>query len=180
MESVWEEKKIQALFSDLKAADEHFAPRFAGVWNRAQVAPRRVRAFNPAFVGVTVLLVCVLVSLAVWSRYSRRTHTNVLVATPTPTSTAPKVAATGGTDEIRKPELPRVIRRSSASKSAAQRRANLLAAQRKLTRDAKAITNWQSPTSTLLASSSDELLTSLPQLNEGASDLQSFLTSRPN
>jgi hypothetical protein len=55
-----------------------------------------------------------------------------------------------------------------------------LAANRKLTQDAKAITDWESPTSALLSSPSDELFSSLPQLNENANGLQSFLPSRPN
>jgi hypothetical protein len=37
MELVGEEKKIQALFSELRLADEQAAPSFAGVWNRAQL-----------------------------------------------------------------------------------------------------------------------------------------------
>jgi hypothetical protein len=61
-----------------------------------------------------------------------------------------------------------------------QRNSIQLAANRKLTRDAKAITDWESPTSALLSSSSDELFSSLPQLNENANGLQSFLPSRPN
>src|SRR5260370_7820301 len=40
MELVGEEKKIQALFSELRLADEQAAPSFAGVWNRAQLRPR--------------------------------------------------------------------------------------------------------------------------------------------
>ena len=65
-------------------------------------------------------------------------------------------------------------------KSIASRKTVQLAANRKLTREAKAITDWESPTSALLSSSSDELFSSLPQLNENANGLQSFLPSRPN
>jgi hypothetical protein len=63
---------------------------------------------------------------------------------------------------------------------AARRRAQLIAANRKLTREAKAITSWQSPTAALLSSPNDEIFTSLPQLNQSASDLKSFLPSRSN
>jgi hypothetical protein len=51
----------------------------------------------------------------------------------------------------------------------------LVAANRRLTRDAKAITSWKSPTADLLSSPGDEIFTSLPQLNQSASDLKSFL-----
>ena len=72
MELVGEQKRIQALFSELRLADEQTAPRFAVVWNRAQArssrAWRPTRAFNFSFVAATALLICALVSLALWSR----------------------------------------------------------------------------------------------------------------
>ena len=51
---------------------------------------------------------------------------------------------------------------------------------RTLTQEAKAISDWESPTSALLTSPSDSLFSSLPQLNENANGLQSFLPTRPN
>lgn len=182
MESGWEEKKIQALFSELKAADEKVAPHFGGIWNRAQLAPRRLRAFHPAFVVATALLVFALVSIAVWSRYSQQTpQNNVAIMTPPPASTAPSVATiTSGNEEAPKPKAVQTVKRPSASRLAAQKHAALLAANHKLTREAKAITSWQSPTSALLSSPSDEVFSSLPQLNQSASDLKSFLPNSPN
>jgi hypothetical protein len=178
MELSWEEKRIQALFSDLHLADSQIAPGFATTWNRALTAPRRRRAFNPAFVAVTALLVCALVSLAVWSKYSQRTEQPVVkVLAPSPAPTLPLVVNTGGSGEIPKPESDLVKKRSRTIRLAAQRKA-LLAA--KLTREARAITSWQSPTSALLSSPSDEVFSSLPQLNQSASDLRSFLPSRSN
>ena len=181
MESVGEEKKLQALFSELKVADEQMAPRFAPVWNRAGLLPRRSRAFNPAFVAAA-LLVCALVSLAVWSRYWRETQPNPVasvkvlvspkVTTTAPAPVAPTVAATST------PAKENVTVRRN--RPPAQRNATQLAANRKLTREAKAMTDWESPTSALLSSSSDELFSSLPELNENASELKSFLPSRPN
>jgi hypothetical protein len=177
MELGWEEKRIQALFSDLRSADTQIAPRFATTWSRALEAPRRMRAFNLTFVAATALLVCALVSLAVWSKYSRRTEQPVVkVLAPNPTPTLPLVVKAGGSEEISKPESDPVKKRSRAIRLAAQRK--LLAA--KLTREAKAITSWQSPTSALLSSPGDEVLSSLPQLNQSASDLRSFLPSRSN
>src|SRR6266542_5247045 len=68
MELVGEER-IQALFSELRLADEQSVPSFAAVWNRAQSRTYRPqRAFNLSFVAATALLVCALVSLALWSR----------------------------------------------------------------------------------------------------------------
>jgi len=76
MELVGEQKRIQALFSELRLADEQAAPLFAGVWNRAQARTLRTvrpRAFNLSFVAATALLVVAFVSLAaLWARYSQR------------------------------------------------------------------------------------------------------------
>jgi type VI protein secretion system component VasF len=182
MESDWEEKKIQALYSEARSADEQSAPRFATVWNRAQLGPRRSRLFKPVFVAATISLVFALVSLAVWSRYSPRTEPSVVANTP-PASIveappAPVTATTETGAEAAEP-APRAIKRARPIRLRAQRNA-LVAAQKKLQLEAKAITNWESPTSALLTSPSDEIFSSLPELNKNASELKSFLPSRAN
>jgi hypothetical protein len=184
MESDWEEKKIQALFSELRTAEEQVAPRFATMWNRAQLAPRRVRAFNPAFVAATLLLVFGLVSLGVWSQYSQRTQAPVVAkATAPPLVNAPPASATVNSDARVDKLMPappqRTVKRTQAPRFRSEAR-SLVVANQKLTRDAKALSSWSSPTSALLTSSSNEIFTSLPQLNKSASDLKSFLPSRSN
>jgi len=182
MELSGEEKKLQALFSELKTADEETAPRFARVWNRATPGARRVFVFNPAFVAATALLVCGVVSLAVRSRYRQptQTHAVVRVETPAPPNTL-KSAVSPTVEPMVAPSTPlkdsAIARRN---RTIVRRNSIQLAANRNLTRDAKAITDWESPTSALLSSPSDELFSSLPQLNENANGLQSFLPSRPN
>ena len=74
---------------------------------------------------------------------------------------------------------PRFSGKSHALKLAARRQAVLVAEGKKALRDAKAIQSWQSPTATLMDSPSDELLKSLPQLNQTVDELKSFLPSRP-
>jgi hypothetical protein len=183
MESGWEEKKIQALFSELRTADEQVAPHFAKTWNRAQLAPRRMRAFNPAFVAATALLIFALASLAVWSKYSQQTPRNtVAVAVPPVASNAPPTKAdeNSGSVVMSKTNLREPVAKSRVASLAVRRHAQLLAANHKLTREAKAITSWQSPTSALLRSPSDEVFSSLPQLDQNANDLKSFLPNRPN
>ena len=183
MESGWEEKKIQALFSELRTADEQVASHFATTWNRAQPTPRRKRAFNPAFVAATALLIFALVSFAVWSKYSQRTpQPNVAVAVP-PASINPlptKADENSGSVVMPKVNLREPVAKSRAAKLAVRRHAQLLAANHKLASEAKAITSWQSPTSALLSSPSDQVFSSLPQLNQNASDLRSFLPNRSN
>jgi hypothetical protein len=184
MESDWEEKKIQALFSELRTAEEQVAPRFAAMWNRAQLAPRRVRPFNPAFVAATVLLVFGLVSLGVWSQYSQRTQPTVVARVAAPAVVnAPSVPVTAagdsGADQVGPAPAQHNLKRTRSLRFRSTDRA-LVVSNQKLTRDAKAISSWSSPTSALLTSSSNEIFTSLPQLNKSASDLKSFLPSRSN
>lgn len=176
-----EEKKLQALFSELKSGDEETAPRFARVWNGATLKPRRAFVFNPAFVAATALLVCAVVSLAVWSRYRTQTETSPVVRVDTPaTPNTGSLAVSPTVEPTAPPSIPSKENNARRNRTTVRRNSVQLAVNRKLTREAKAISDWESPTSTLLSSSSDELFSSLPQLNENANGLQSFLPSRPN
>jgi len=183
MELSGEEKKLQALFSELKTADEHTTPHFGATWNRAQIAPRRIRVFNPVFVAVMMLLVFGVVSFAVWSRYSRMTSAPtpgqvVNVLRPSSPSTPAPLSTTVNTSQETRPNVTRTAARRN--KAAARHQAMLVATNRKLERDAKSIANWTSPTSALLESPSDEIFSSLPELNKSATQLKSFLPSRSN
>jgi hypothetical protein len=194
MELVGDEKRIPALFSELRLADEQTVPRFATVWNRAQARTvKPARAFNLSFVAATALLVCALVSLALWSKYSQRNvQPNALVVTGNTTPATGPVgvvknagAPTGTTvspisesKRVRSNSTPRASI-SRAQRLAEQRHALMIAANRKAAREAEAISTWQSPTSALLKSQNDELLKSLPQLNENADELKSFLPNTP-
>ena len=191
MELAGEEKKIQTLFSELRLADEQTAPSFSAIWNRAQArALRPRRAFNLSFVAAIALLICALVSLAWWSRHWQRTRQpNVVAITssgvvpdlkPSEVAPASKVSPTPSGSEPKKPASAEhrfeVSARLRAERLAARQEANLLANAKK---QATAISSWQSPTATLLSSPNDDLLKSLPQLNESANDLKSFLPNTP-
>jgi len=181
MELSGKEKKIQALFSELRTAEEQVAPRFAPMWNRAQLAPRRVRPFNPAFVAATLLLVFGLVSLGVWSQYSQRTQPTVVarVAAPAVVNAPAAGAGDSGAEQVSHAPVQHNLKRTRPLRFRSTER-TLVVSNQKLTREAKAISSWSSPTSALLTSSSNEIFTSLPQLNKSASDLKSFLPSRSN
>ena len=182
MELSGEEKKLQALFSDVKAADEESAPRFATVWNRAQIAPRGIRVFNPAFVAATLLLVFGVVAFAVWSRYSRAIPSPQPIVAQAPQAPATTKATEPPPAVVPEPSVPKPNRSlvATGSNKPATRHANLMAADHKITRDAKTISDWQSPTTALLTSPSDEIFSSVPELNQSATQLKSFLPARAN
>lgn len=185
MELIGDEKRIRALFSELRFADEQTAPSFTAVWSRAQSRTAKPqRAFNLSFVAATALLIFALASLAVWSKYSQRSaSTNAAFATVPATSNFNPPKTTNGS-EVTPPAVPKrsvhLLAKSRTLKLAAQRQAALVAANRKAAQEAKQIESWTSPTATLLSSSSDDLFKSLPQLNENANELKSFLPNRSN
>jgi len=193
MELTGEEKKMQMLFSELRLADEQTVPSLSATWNRAQARRFRPRrAFNFSFAAATALLICALASLAWWSTHWQRAQQPIAVAgTPSgilPTPKAPEVTPLyNGTPPSKGTKSEPTKRSSSghrfevraklrADKLSAQQEANLLAAAQK---QAAAISGWQSPTSTLMNSANDDLLKSLPKLNESTNELKSFLPSTP-
>ena len=183
MELVGEEKRIQALFSELRLEDQSVMPRFATVWNRAELSTVARRSpFRLSFVSAMALIVCVAIfSFALAMRNWRGSQN------PVGRATNDAVLPRAGSIQITKVSAPKDAvdeqRRSNpkrtAAKLAARRQAELIAATRKAARDAAAISKWQSPTSALLRSPSDEVFTSLPQLDEGANELKSFLLKTP-
>ena len=180
MELVGDEKRIQALFSELRLADKQSMPRFAAVWNRAQLkAIRPPRALKLSFVVATAVLICA-VSIAWWTRHEQRSQQSAAVAIIVPVNPA-QIAKSPAVNKFSEAR-PRHNSRSRflAIKLAPLRRAEPLGARRKATPEAIAISKWQSPTAGLMRSSSDELLTTLPQLDQSASELKSFLPSRLN
>jgi hypothetical protein len=182
MELIGEEKKIQALFSELKLADTQAAPSFAGVWNRAQLRPRtRVSRLNFSLAAAAFAVFVAVVALALWS--SNRPQTvqpkNAIAAATVGLPVTP--GPTTGTEQsgiLPKKEQPRVSRNARAARFAARQKAELMAARRAEIRDATAISSWKSPTATLLSSQNDALLNSLPQLNESVKELKSFLPNK--
>ena len=185
MEFPGNEKKIQALFSELRLADGLAAPHFGVVWNCAQSKTfRSRRALNPSFVGVMAVVLCALALLLWWSRDPRLGRQSVAVSPKAPVDSGAGAAQTAKNEARIK--VSRAGQRNDAStksramKLSARRHEELLASSKKGMRDAIAISNWQSPTVALMRSSSDEVLTSLPDLSQSANELKSFLPGRLN
>ena len=182
MEIIGDDKKIRALFSEVRFADEQSASSFTSMWHRAEsqaLKPRR--AFNLSFVTATALLVFALGSLAVWSKFSQpATQANnvfgVIPAAASINRPQSNVANAGTTES----QSPKPLVKSPAVRHASQKQSLTLARNRQLADKAKQIASWTSPTASLLSSSSEDLYKSLPQLNENASDLKSFLPNSSN
>jgi hypothetical protein len=177
MEIVGNDKRIRALFSELKVADAEAAPSFSSVWRRAEarnLKPRRRFGFSLA--AVTALLALTLGSLAVWSVYLNRSYEVFaeLTATDKRVNIVPSAEVTptaAAHQPLRRPS------RLRANRSFA--RTDSLTAGNGKTKSIN-IDSWQSPTAALLTSPADDLFKSLPQLNENTNELKSFLPGRSN
>jgi hypothetical protein len=192
MEIIGDDKKLRALYSEAKAGDKAATPSFTSVWHRAQarsLKPRR--AFNLSFALVTALLVLTLGSLAVWSMYSTRHDQRQAVKNQTtPGGIAPAAMRSPEktNDEVvrtaeKAPQTPiqTPVQRSfkpRVKRSTAAFDRQMLASNK--TVEKATIETWQSPTATLLSSPTDGLFKSMPQLNENANEMKSFLPGRSN
>ena len=185
MEIIGEDKRIRALFSEAKFADGQITPSFSSVWHRAEsqaLKPRR--AFNLSVTVATALLVCALAGLTLWSKYQANATVHTAFANvPAGASANPRIkfGSQSVVPDAQPNKQPQIKTRRTLK---AQRNALTLAANRKAEQkteqEAKQLASWQSPTASLLSSSSDSLFKSLPQLNQNSTELKSFLPNREN
>jgi len=172
MELGGDEKRIRALFSELSLEDRSCVPQFGPVWVRAQAEGSNARSFSrPIAVLVSVLVTAAACSFAIWAWY-RSTSSQV----PSIVNHQPPVPNTRGSSSIPQPvkvvadSRPRKVRQGQRKLIARQRPFD-----RRITSDAALLSSWQSPTQALLESPTSLVLSSLPQLNQSATDLKSFL-----
>ncbi len=177
------EKEIQALFRELKLADEYAAPEFISVWNRAQAtSPGSLPVFKVSFAAAAALFVITLCSLVLWSRDWRRSQPpNPRLASQwvKPGITPALALTTSG------PALPGVAEVANRFKSnrgdrkLAARRQAVLNPGSAAIRASLSISSWQSPTAMLMESPADDVLESLPQLDRSVTELKTFLPNTP-
>jgi hypothetical protein len=153
------EKRIQALFSELSLEDRKHVPRFEQLWTRAE-KPSRAPMFRRAWVAA-VVIIAVVSSFALWSRQSQ----TVLNIAPLeiPMRTAPQIASLVEATRPHEPRKPRKVRRRQSDN---------------VSSEAALLSRWQSPTQNFMQSPSSVSLSSLPQLNQSAKDLESFLPKK--
>ena len=166
MEFTGDEKKIQALFSELSLEQQSRAPSFEKLWVRAQSSPPARPLFVTRFAIVTAAIlagVCLLAA-SLWSSSSQLEQTanippQIIPTKPSDTRvTQPEQFLTAHSKNTR---IRRLVRQPRIERAAI--------------REAAVLANWQSPTNILLNSPVASFLSSLPQLNQSARDLEQFL-----
>jgi len=152
MKLVGDEKRIQALFRELRLEDQQVVPGFESVWNCARVAERRA-APRASLVALTSAVI-VLCTFLVWSSVRSSEIPPQEVAGMIPPATPISVNS---------------LEPSSHRKFARRKKA------KPITGDALALSTWKSPTAIFMESPSGSEINSLPQLNQAAKELQLFL-----
>jgi hypothetical protein len=180
MELVGTEKRIQALFRELKLADESSASEFTEVWHRAQlVRSGRSRALMLSFALTSAMFLIGFVVLLLWSRNAELSPATVSAVAgvsvqPGAMSSSPP-AHPGTTRPSAAPRTLRARSRSSHPKALSHDTLDLKAKSMTVMREVLAISSWRSPTATLLQSPAGYVLTSLPEFDRSLNELKTFL-----
>jgi hypothetical protein len=178
------EKKIQALFRELRLADERVAPGFTRMWNRTQAtSPGSLRVSKVSFAVATALFVIILCSLGLWSRNWQRSQQStpgVATGPTTPVSMPAPPPAGPGPTQLGVDGPPNRVKSNRWNRKLVARRQADLNARNAVIREIVSISSWQSPTATLMQSPADDVLTSLPQLDRSLTELKTFLPNTPS
>jgi hypothetical protein len=165
MELAGDEKRIQALFSELSLEDQSRVPQFGRLWAQAStsrrvVAPLREKNFiRPVAVLVSLLVIASACSFAVWTWNRLAEIPNIAVQLPR-------------ADQVTYTTTPGKVEPARHLKHIARQRPVV----RSIATEAASLSSWQSPTQQFMASPTDLALGSLPALNQSAKDLETFLS----
>jgi hypothetical protein len=170
MELSGDEKRIQALFSELALENQNRMPEFAHLWTRAEAIQESAfrRAFAPLreknLIGAMAVLVSLFVTAAAYS---------LVALTWDQSNQTPNIASVTF-------EEPYTLKRETLQPAKIQPRSQKHIVRRRqvdrIATEAALLSNWQSPTQRFMASPTDLALGSLPVLNQSAKDLESFLS----
>ena len=150
-------KRIQALFSELSLEDRTRLPRFEKLWTQTtRPAPRFRRSWA---VTAAVVVIVAASSFALWSKLSQTMLNIAPLEIP-----APQLAKVIEPSQPQPPHQKKPIRR---------RQTNSVSLS-----EAALLSRWQSPTQNFMQSPSSVSFNSLPQLNQSAKELESFLPKK--
>jgi len=174
MELAGHEKRIQALFSELSLEEAQRAPRFEQLWREAQLVKQAPRFSKSLVVAAATVLVTIAGLFVAWSRYRSPAEQNA--QNQNVENLAPQTIASGPAQQTAERDDVTVTQHHKHSnpsrrRAVARQRQSELALQQQ----AAMLANWKSPTEEFMTSPTNSVFTSLPQLNESAKDLESFL-----
>ena len=169
MKLAGEEKRIQALFSELLLEDTFVVPRFDELWTRAGSAtPERALPHRQSLVVVVTIILAIAAGTLLWLR-NRPTESIVQnggTILPAPILTAESLSKDESVSSagVHRPRGKIHTRRLRSRSS-----------ERAVLSDAVVLSSWRSPTLILMDSPVTPVLQSLPQLNQAVKELEMFL-----
>ena len=169
MELAGDEKKIQALFSELSLADQKHAPGFEKLWRAREVTRTASRSRKPLVLVAATLLIAAAALIGAWIRYAP-------VQTPIERNAQNATSQTISTPVATRVQEPEKL--ASVPRRTQNRQRHFVhqkQVERTLAQRAAMLASWQSPTSKFLESPTGSVFNSLPQLNQSVKDLESFL-----
>jgi hypothetical protein len=187
-----EDKRIRALFYELKREEKRTSPPFAKLWNIAEAEfhcrgfsrPRFQLSSNLLRFATAILVVSLVVAATVLlPRYLRlrrqpmHDHAKEMSVVPRAVSEEPpRSESVPANRESGKPS-DRVV---AIRRSVRIKKSEIASAQRARRVNQTGLSKWQSPTASLLRSAGDELLMFVPQMNEAAEEMKKFLSNDLN
>jgi hypothetical protein len=155
------EKRIQALFSELSLEDRRRTPHFGQLWTKT-TSPRQwvTRSFA---LTAAVVVIAAAISFALWSTQYESALNIAPLEIPAPKSEPQPNQLASIVESPRSPVHPRPKR---------------TARPRQIITDAALLSRWQSPTRSFMETPSVPVFNSLPELNQSAKDLESFLPKK--
>lgn len=160
MELAGDEKRIQALFSELRFEDQSMAPSFNRLWKSAQATkPKRLLFVEPI---VVLSSVAIIAALAVWARDMSTQpafQRDVAVFVPAVESRV---------------ETPKKL--SARNRPIQRKKVWRKEPEHVVIEQAAVLSSWQSPTNALMEFTAGTVFKSLPNLTESVTDLESYLS----
>ena len=178
------ENRVRVLFSELRFEDELLAPKFACAWSQARSKRAARRTTLKLARATAVIAVCVaLCSLVLVSthRLRQRRPDGAIATGPTKyDANPPRLEPPQQVGRLSEPHHQHSNVKQRYVRWSARAKAARVDQRRLIKTEALAISRWQSPTANLLHSYSEELLKSLPPLNQTLRELKSFLPAESN
>lgn len=162
MDSAGDKTRIRALYCELSLEDQSAAPRFEELWRRAETTTSASLPNLSLALVVSALALAAVCSFALWSRYRSAQPAQVAVS---PTHTLPRAREEEKVVVVTQRKSPQQFQKKVARQRKIQRRVQDLAM----------LSNWQSPTDSFLQFPVSPVFKSLPQLDQSARELESFL-----
>ena len=157
MNFVGDEKRIQALFRELKLEDQHVVPEFDRVWHEAQVSRSKTFALPRKRLRTSLMATAfTLVVMSAMFLFSGSSGTAPEIPELAIAQISPLIVVNNPESFRRR----RIVRRHRTQ-------AVIL--------DAVALRTWKSPTSIFMEIPARSEINSLPQLNQASKELQAFL-----